>query len=250
MKKLTVFTTVLMITVFSLQSVSGQLEAIPVKSFEKLIVSPHIEVILKEGNEESVVINESEISKDKINFEVSGKTLRVYLDGARVITKSERVAYDNYEGRRSIYDGTMAKVTITYKRLKNLSIRGEEKVHVASAMNQKNMKLTIFGESKVYFDNLIAENLTVAIYGESYLEITDGSVNHQVYRAYGESEVNASEIRNRSTKITAYGESNFRVKVSDRLKITCFGEATINYAGNPEVEKGIVIGEASIRKVG
>jgi hypothetical protein len=96
---------------------------------------------------------------------------------------------------------------------------------------------------------LSAEDLTVAIYGSSYLEITDGAVNHQLYRAYGESEVNAMKLKNKSTKITAYGESNFRVKVSDRLKINCYGEATINYFGDPVVEKGMVIGEASIHKM-
>ncbi|NNE75522.1 MAG: DUF2807 domain-containing protein, partial [Pricia sp.] len=94
------------------------------------------------------------------------------------------------------------------------------------------------------------DRLTVSIYGESYLEVKNGSVEQQVYRAYGESEVNTLGMGNTSTKITAYGESNFRVKVSDRLKVTCFGEASINYKGDASVDTGLVIGEASIRKIG
>ena len=73
---------------------------------------------------------------------------------------------------------------------------------------------------------------------------------NQVYRAYGESEVNTLGMRNQRTKITAYGESNFRVNVSDRLKVTSYGEAEINYEGDPDVDRGIIIGEASIRKIG
>ncbi len=249
MKKAFLTGIIMVMTFLEAHTLHAQAEVISVKSFEKVIVSPHIEVTLKEGAEESVVINDAKVSKDKLNFEVEGKTLRVYLDDARVLTKTEKVNDRNYKGRKSIYNGTIATVTITFKKLKNLSVRGEERIRVASALNLKNMKLSIYGESKVYFDDLTAEDLKVAIYGESYLEIADGSVNHQVYRAYGESEVNASQIRNKSTKITAYGESNFRVKVSDRLKVTCFGEAKINYAGSPEVSKGIVIGEAEIRKV-
>ena len=38
--------------------------------------------------------------------------------------------------------------------------------------------------------------------------------------------------------------------VSERLKVTCFGETEINYKGNPEIDKGIVIGEAELRKIG
>ena len=51
------------------------------------------------------------------------------------------------------------------------------------------------------------------------------------------------------TKITAYGESNFRVKVSDRLKVTCYGETNVSYSGDPEVDMGLIIGEAKITKI-
>lgn len=221
-----------------------------VKSFDKVIVSPHIEVNLVAGLEESVKIENAKVSLDKINIEVEGKTLRIYLDGAKTVTKSEKHENDNWKGKRSIYDGTMMTATITYKTLKALSIRGEEIVKALSPMNQDKLKLAIYGESKVYFNSLTSKELTVSIYGESYLEIQSGSVNRQVYRAYGESEVNTFEMDNKSTKITAYGESNFRVHVSDRLKITCYGESTINYKGEAEVDKGIVIGEAEIRKIG
>ncbi|MDB4292031.1 DUF2807 domain-containing protein [Maribacter sp.] len=231
-------------------SMTAQDKTYQVDAFEKVIVSPHIEVTLVEGDEESVFITNAKVDMAKINVVVEGKTLRVYLDDARVVTKSEKINNDTWKGSRSIYNGTQVTATITYKKLKRLSVRGEEIVRVTSAMNQKDLKLTIYGESKVYFNDLTTEELTVSIYGESYLELVDGSVGRQVYRAYGESEVNASEIRNKSTKITAYGESNFRIKVSDKLKVTCYGESTINYLGSPEVDKGIVIGEAEIRKIG
>ncbi len=219
-----------------------------VKSFEKVIVSPHIEVILVEGNEESVKIENAKVDKNKINIKVEGKTLRLYLDGAKTGTKSERKDGDSW--KKSIYKGTMATATITYKHLKALSIRGEEIVKCDSPIEQKELKLTIYGESKVYFNSITTEDLTVSIYGESYLEIQGGDVGRQVYRAYGESEVNTLEMDNSATKITAYGESNFRVKVAERLKVTCYGETTVNYKGEALVDKGIVIGEAEIRKIG
>lgn len=221
-----------------------------VKAFEKIIVSPHIEVVLVEGDEESVKIENAKVAENKINIEVEGKTLRLYLDGAKTVTKSEKVNNGKWKGKKSIYNGTMATATITYKKLKNLSIRGEEIVKCESLIEQKDLKLSIYGESKVYFKSLTTEELIVAIYGESYLEIQGGDVGRQVYRAYGESEVNTFDMENTSTKITAYGESNFRVKVSDRLKVTCYGETTINYKGDANVDKGIVIGEAEIRKIG
>lgn len=229
---------------------TAQDKTVSVKSFEKIIVSPHIEVNLIAGDEESVKIENAKVSEDKINIEVEGKTLRIYLDGAKTVTKSEKVENGQGKWRKSIYNGTMMRATITYKKLKALSIRGEEIVKAMSPMDQDKLKLAIYGESKVYFNSLTTKELSVSIYGESYLEIESGSVDRQVYRAYGESEVNTTEMENRSTKITAYGESNFRVNVSDRLKVTCYGETTINYKGDAHVDKGIVIGEAEIRKMG
>lgn len=231
-------------------NIQAQEKTYDVKSFEKIIVSPHIEVNLIEGADESVKIENAKVSEDKINVEVEGKTLRIYLDGAKMVTKSEKVESGNGKWKKSIYNGTMMRATITYKSLKALSIRGEEIVKAMSPINQDKLKLAIYGESKVYFNSLTTKDLTVSIYGESYLEIESGSVDRQVYRAYGESEVNTTEMDNKSTKITAYGESNFRVNVSDRLKVTCYGETTINYKGDADVDKGIVIGEAEIRKIG
>lgn len=227
----------------------AQSKSISVAHFDKIIVSPHIEVNLVEGNEESVQIENARLSEDKINIEVEGKALRLYLDGAKMVTKSEKVDGE-WKGKKPRYSGTMVTATITYKNLDVLSVRGEEVITCKSAIEQDDFKLRIYGESKVYFDLVSVDKLTVSIYGESYLEIKSGSVNRQVYRAYGESEVNALEMRNASTKITAYGESNFRVNVSDELKVTCYGEASINYKGDASVDKGIVIGEASIRKIG
>lgn len=229
---------------------TAQDKTVSVKSFEKIIISPHIEVNLVAGDEESIKIENAKVSEDKINIEVEGKTLRIYLDGAKMVTKSEKVERGQGKWKKSIYNGTMMRATITYKKLKALSIRGEEIVKALSPMDQDKLKLTIYGESKVYFNSLTTKELTVSIYGESYLKVESGSVDRQVYRAYGESEVNTTEMENRSTKITAYGESNFRVNVSDRLKVTCYGETTVNYKGDAHVDKGIVIGEAQIRKIG
>lgn len=247
MKKSVLIALVIGAGLLTIKPISAQ-QVKTVKAFDKVIVSPHIEVVLVEGNEESVKIENAKVDESKINIKVEGKTLRLYLDGAKTVTKSERKDGDSW--KKSIYNGTMATATITYKKLKALSVRGEEIVKCDSPLAQKELKLTIYGESKVYFNSITTEDLTVSIYGESYLEIQGGDVGRQVYRAYGESEVNTLEMDNSATKITAYGESNFRVKVAERLKVTCYGETTVNYKGDADVDKGIVIGEAEIRKIG
>jgi len=247
MKKILVALLAVTMTVGAIQA---QEKSFNVKSFDKLIVSPHIAVNLVEGEEESVVIENAKVSLDKINVEVEGRTLRLYLDGAKVVTKSERISTDQWRGSKSLYNGTMATATVTYRKLENLSIRGEEVVRCKNLFNADDFKMSLYGEAKVYFDSVSIDELTVAIYGSSYLEIGEGAVARQVFRAYGESEVNTVGMMADETKITAYGESNFRVHVKDRLKVTCYGETNVNYMGSPEVDKGLIFGEARIRKIG
>ena len=93
------------------------------------------------------------------------------------------------------------------------------------------------------------DELHATIYGESYLEIKKGNINSQKLTAYGETKINTLGASNKFTKIIAYGEGSYRVNVSDRLKVTAYGEATVAYKGNPEIDKGIVIGEATIRRI-
>lgn len=246
MKK--IFFTVLAFVVV-VGGIQAQEKTYTVKSFDKLIVSPHIEVNLVEGTDESVVVDNAKVAFDKINVEVEGRTLRIYLDGAKVVTKSERVSSNNWRGKRSLYNGTMATVTVTYRKLESLSIRGEEIVRCNNLLTADDFKMSLYGAAKVYFDSVSIDELTVAIYGSSYLEISEGNIARQVFRAYGESEVNTVGMNADETKITAYGESNFRVKVSDRLKVTCYGETNVSYSGNPEVDMGLIIGEAKITKI-
>ncbi|MRI01927.1 DUF2807 domain-containing protein [Kriegella sp. EG-1] len=223
---------------------------IEVAHFDKIIISPHISVNLIEGDKEIVQIDESGVSDDKINIEVEGNTLRIFLDGAKMVTKSENTTGESYNTSRAIYDGTKVRATIKYKKLSTLSVRGEERINAKSKINQKEFTLRIYGESQVYLSDVELDKMKVTIYGESYFEIEEGSVANQRFITYGESKVNTIAINNELTKITAYGESDIRVNVSDKLKVTCYGETHITYQGSANVDRGIVIGEATIRKIG
>ncbi len=228
----------------------AQSATIAVKSFNKIIISPHIEATLVEGEEEIVVIENSDVPREKINVEVVNNTLKIYLDDAKTYTKSKKARNSESSYRQDMYSGTMVTAKITYKTLEKLSVRGEETISCISPIEQQKFELTVYGESKVYFTEMNLHSLAVSIYGESYLEIDGGSVSEQKYKAYGESEVNTLKMENSLTKITAYGESEFRVTVSDKLKVTSYGEADIEFHGDADVDKGIVLGEASIRKIG
>lgn len=227
----------------------AQVKTFEVAQFDKVIVSPHISVTFIEGDSESVAIENISEPIEKMNVEVEGKTLRLYLEGAKVVTKSEKTERDGWKGKQSIYKGTVVTAIVTYRNLSELSLRGEETFVCESPLAMKDFRLKIYGESQVYLNRVNLQNLRTTIYGESYLELKEGNIKKHKITAYGETTVNTLGVAGETAKITAYGEGSYRIKVSDRLKVTAYGEATIAYEGAPDVDKGIVIGEATIEKI-
>ena len=245
MNKLFFFTAVF--TFFTLENIVAQQTT--VAHFDKAIISPHVQATFIRGEKESVTIESCSVSKDKVNIESNGKTLRVYLDGAKEVTKNEKVDENGHNVKKSIYQGTVLVVTVTYKTLEGLSVRGEETMLLKSKIDQESFNLTLYGESKIYFNEVQLKEMYTTIYGESYLELKSGNITDQKFTAYGESKVNALGIKNNITRATLYGEAKLELNASDQIKVTAFGEAKIGYKGTPEIKRGLSIGNAKIYKM-
>lgn len=229
--------------------VIAQKKTFDVGSFDEVIISPHIEVIFEKAATESVVIEDIDVSMDKLNVEVKGNTLHIYLDDAKVYTKSEKVKYDDYKGKHAIYNGTLVSAKVYYKELEELSLRGEETHKVVSPIKSEKLQLKIYGEGEVYLNEIEVQEFFATMYGESYLEVKQGNAKRQRIISYGEGDINTFGVQNTTAKVTAYGEGRVRLKVSDELKVTAYGEATVHYKGSPMVNRGIVLGEATIHQI-
>lgn len=151
--------------------------------------------------------------------------------------------------KRPIYKGTIVVATITYKTLNDISVRGEETLVCKRVLKGNKFDLKIYGESRIFLNEVNLKKLHTTIYGESELEIKSGTIQHQKYTAYGESKVNTLAIENEETKITAYGEAEFKINASKKIKITSYGEASLEYKGDAEINKGLNIGGVRIRKI-
>jgi len=228
---------------------TAQSKVIDVKTFDKVIVSPHIEVIFKEGEKESVNIESIKVPIEKLNVSVKNNTLNVYLEGAKITADKKKEYINGHKRKTSIYKGTIVRVIITYIKINSLDLRGEERFVFENNINTKKLSLNIYGESHVFMNEVDIQNLKVSIYGESYLEIKKGKIKNQKFTAYGESSINTLNIENVETRLTAFGDGTFHFNVSEKFKITSYGEATINYSGSPNLNKGIIIGETKITKI-
>lgn len=243
-----VFFSILILLAFSSQ-LKAQSKIIEVDAFHKVVVSPYIEVVFIAGETESVNVESCTVSIDKLKVEVQNNVLNVYLEGAK-IASGKKVKYKNgTKYKTSVYKGTVAKVEIRYKKLTELDLRGEQKFVFENNVKAEMLNLKIYGKSHVTMNQVDIQNLQASMFGETYLEIRTGNISSQKLTAYGESKINTLNVENEETKLTAYGDAVFRINVSDKLKVSSYGEAIINYSGSPSVQKGLVLGETRITNV-
>lgn len=247
MKNLAVF---LIAGVLALCAGAAVAQTIPVEHFHKVIVSPYIQASFVQGDAESVTINSCIVDTGKLHLEQHGGVLRVYLDGARDIPHGTRqYVYDENGGRHELYPRHAVLVTITYRRLDELSLRGEERYLCESPLYANRFHLRLYGDATMLFTEVHISKLFSKVYGESNVEIRSGDIGKQYYTCFGDSKINSTAIRSRAAKVTSFGDAEFRVNVSDRIRLMAFGDAKLWYMGNPAIAKGFHFGDLDVKRL-
>jgi Putative auto-transporter adhesin, head GIN domain len=216
--------------------------------FSKITVSPKINLILQKGSEESIRIIYSNIDRGKINVEVEGNKLNIYLDQARIVDKRERNddEYD-YNSKTSIYHNAEVTAYVTYTQLKSLEVRGEQEVISKGLLENESFDLKAYGEAEITFDSLITQEFKAVVYGENTIKIKAGKAVHQRYRLYGENKIDTRALASTSVSTSIYGEGRLSINASDEVKVSAIGEPEVNVTGTSFINKGIIIGKADIR---
>ncbi len=226
--------------------------ALRIGDFDKIVVSPHINVVLIKGDESSIKIESANIDDRKINVDTDNDVLSIYLEGARYHNKYEKYEkYDkNYKGKwkEDIYKDSEVTAYVTYKYLKSIQVRGEQYVKSDYPIDQNSFKMVLYGEVNVRLKEIRVNDLKLSTYGENEIFIESGRVNKQVIKCYGENEIYLNDIDTNDIRSSLYGENRLELRADGEIKITAFGESDIRFSGNAYVNKGIIIGDTDIRR--
>jgi hypothetical protein len=216
------------------------------KPFNKIIVSPKVNLILEQGDQESIRLTYSNVDADKINIRVHGNTLRVYLDDAKVTEKTYRVSSKE---KRGIYHDVSVTAYVTYKELEHLEIRGNQELTCNGPLTAERFTLRAYGENDINLASLKTEYLRTSLHGENDLKIKGGKAEYQKYNLYGVNKIDTQDLKSFSATATIFGESKIKLNTQDNLKVNAFGESQVSYNGNANVNKGLIFGQAQITKL-
>ena len=223
-------------------------QALP--SFDKVIASPHVRVVLVAGEQEGIQLMYQNVAPEKVNYAVRRKTLRIYLDDARITDKQRTWNEDGHEYKKPIYDRDVnVTAYITYRQLKILQIRGEEEATCQDDLISDAFRLRVYGQATVTLASLKTNVLKANLYGENKVTILSGRADKQRFRIYGENQLDTENLTGKMVSAHAYGDSQLRVYASNRMGVMAFGESNIRYAGGASLHKGLVIGEVTIQRM-
>ncbi len=218
------------------------------RPFTRIVASPKVNLILKKGDRESIELKYNGVSRDKINIEVSGRTLHVYLDGARKVERRIETYSEHYRRYRNMYEGASITAYVTYRELEGLEIRGEQELTVEDPIEAPEFTLRAYGENEITLASLKTEYFRVNLYGENKLKIKSGKVIEQRYKLYGENDINTTEMKSAYISTSIFGEGDLRVHSAKEVRINAFGEPTIQVAGNGKIYKRLIFGQARIHR--
>jgi len=211
--------------------------------FDRLILSPHIDLVLVKGDKPSVRVEYENIDVHEIHVDHSGNTLKLFLEHARIVEKTEKT---NPHYSRGVYHDARVTAYVTFNALELLEIRGDQHVRIESPIDAEEFKLRIYGENDVQIARINAEYLKVSMFGENDLSVKDGEVEYQKYTLYGENSIEVTGVTSQHSQTNIYGESEISLHAAHELKVTAMGEGIISYTGDPVLNKGLILGEPRI----
>lgn len=213
------------ITGFNVTRGSGELisQTRAVSGFDHIQIDGAGELIIIQGETESLEIRAEDNIIDDLTSDVEGTTLVLgYRDNflrSRIIP-TERITY-----------------TLNVMDLSEVKINGAVDMDMDS-LETGSLSIDINGAGQVNIDQLLADDLTVTISGTATMEI-EGLVTEQSITVDGAGNYKAGDLETKSTTIDINGLGNATVWATGTLDISIDGGGNLRYYGSPNVTQDI-----------
>jgi hypothetical protein len=204
-------------------------ESREIKDVKGVVLRGFGELFIKQGDEESLIVETDEEYLDNIKTNVHAGTLEIDVEGKwlnRISTFFSR----GYESHRIRYD-------LTVKELDGLNVSGAARVKIG-ALKTEELTIRLGGAANISIDSLEAKYLDVKIPGAGNIKIK-GKVIGQSVHLGGVGSFVAGELESQDAKVRITGVGKAVVRVSENLDISLTGLGSVDYYGKPRVTQNV-----------
>ncbi len=194
-----------------------------VSGFSEIVLDGFGELIITQGESESLKIEAEDNVMPELTSTVEGATLELGF---------EEKTWD-----KQIIPTKPVIYTLTVIDLTSITINGAADMEIA-ALETDSFSLLINGAGDFTIEDLNADTLKVQINGSANIDIS-GSVTKQTITFDGAGKFDSADLASSETVVTFNGVGDATVWVTESLDITINGGGELNYYGSPNVTQDI-----------
>ena len=186
-----------------------------VSGFNQINLNGAGELIITQGNKESLTIQADDNLLPYIKTNVNNNNLTISFDNIMPLPTQS------------------VKIYLTVKDINSITTSGSGKIN-SNNLKANNLNINVNGAGEGNLNNLNAQTLKIIISGAGKMTLS-GNVNEQNIDISGAGEYNAANLSSKITNLSINGAGRGTVKVSDVLNAMINGGGEIKYIGNPKV---------------
>jgi hypothetical protein len=242
------------ITVESRETIRGSgdltAEEREVSGFSRISITGFGDVVLAQGDTESLTVETDDNLMQYVETRVSGRTLTIgFTDEARNLNlrPSEGITFDLHLVELEEIDisgaGNVEAASIEGERLE-IDISGAGDVEI-DTLTVDRLDATVSGAGDVAIDDLTADRLDVRVSGAGGFDLA-GEVREQDVTISGMGGYRAGDLQSRIADVSVPGAGDATVWVTGELDVRISGLGDVDYYGSPTVNQSVTgLGELS-----
>jgi hypothetical protein len=200
-----------------------------VQGFERVVMRDYGELIITQGEKESLTVEADSSIIGKIRTEVRGKNLDISM-GASWLRKIGHAF-------TSSISGSWIKYTLTVKKLTGLDVLGAARVS-ASKIKTDQFSMVLGGAGSIKVESLTAKQLEIDMRGAGKIELS-GKVSEQSVVMGGAGGYVAPKLESAKANIDLRGAGSANVWATKELDVTINGVGSVKYYGAPAINQNI-----------
>jgi hypothetical protein len=208
----------------------AEIESRPVSDFNRITLRGYGDLILEQGDAESLTIETSKEMLERIKVEVK--------DHALVIS------YKRWFDLLFFHQPVLYR--IAFKNLEALSVSGSAKVKCEHLSSPK-LSLSVSGAGDIQLGDLAVEELVAHTSGSAKWLMAGKTTRQEVYVS-GSSTYDGKALESQQARVIVSGSGRLTLNVAQLLDISISGSGHVDYLGTPAVSQSIS-GSGRIRRI-
>jgi hypothetical protein len=193
-----------------------------VRDFDEVVVQGRGDLILEQGDVESVVIEADETAMSHVKAVVEGRRLVLGLE---------------HWWDHLLLPTALLRFRVSAVTVKRVTISGSGTVK-AEGLRSDDLRLEISGSGDMTFPQLTAGAVSLNISGGGKMTVS-GEAESVAVRISGSGNVQTGELATQAAEVRISGSGNVKVNAAQTLDVQISGSGTVKYAGQPQLSQRI-----------